>query len=78
MFDGELVSEGALAFTPQVQAETAAIYAKMADFVPPMEWRLKAPLIAEINLLKKAKGAVILAHNYMTPDIFHGVGDFVG
>src|SRR4029077_5842588 len=35
-------------------------------------------LIAAINQLKAEKNAVILAHNYMTPDIFHGVGDFVG
>lgn len=43
-----------------------------------MEWRVQAPLIAEINRLKREKNAAILAHNYMTPDIFHGVGDFVG
>jgi len=35
-------------------------------------------LIDEINRLKRQKNAVILAHNYMTPEIFHGVGDFVG
>ena len=78
MFDTEVTGQAPLAYTPQVQAETAAAYAKVASFIPPMEWQLKAPLIAEINRLKKAKGAVILAHNYMTPDIFHGVGDFVG
>jgi quinolinate synthase len=43
-----------------------------------MEWRAQAPLIAEINRLKRQKDAVILAHNYMTPEIFHGVGDYVG
>ena len=46
--------------------------------VTPLEWRIQAPLIAAINELKRAKNAVILAHNYMTPEIFHGVGDFVG
>jgi quinolinate synthase len=43
-----------------------------------MEWRLHAPLVDEINRLKREKNAVVLAHNYMAPEIFHGVGDFTG
>jgi quinolinate synthase len=43
-----------------------------------MEWPAQAALISEINALKKSRDAVILAHNYMTPEIFHGVGDYVG
>ena len=65
-------------FTPQVEAETRLIWDKVKTRVTPLEWRLQAPLIASINTLKKEKNAVILAHNYMTPEIFHGVGDFVG
>jgi quinolinate synthase len=67
-----------LDFTPQVEADTAALWAKVRAHVTPMEWRLQAPLITEINRLKREKNAVILAHNYMTPEIFHGVGDYVG
>ena len=43
-----------------------------------LELALRRPLLDEIAELKRARGAVILAHNYMTPDIFHGVGDFRG
>ena len=69
---------GHLGFSPSVQAATSPVWEKIRDHVTPLEWRLHAPLIDEINRLKRAKNAVILAHNYMTPEIFHGVGDFVG
>ena len=65
-------------FTPAVEAATSPFWEKVKHHVTPMEWRLHAPLIAEINRLKREKNAVILAHNYMTPEIFHGVGDYVG
>ena len=66
------------AFTPEVDKATLPLWEKVKSHVTPMEWRLQAPLIAEINRLKREKNAVILAHNYMTPEIFHGVGDYVG
>ena len=69
---------GSLTFTAEVEALTAPLWEKVKTRVTPIEWRAHAPLIAEINRLKQAKHAVILAHNYMTPEIFHGVGDFVG
>ncbi len=83
MADGstlEATSQAAarFAFTPEVEAATAPIWNKLKSKVTPLEWRLHAPLIAEINRLKRDKNAVILAHNYMTPEIFHGVGDYVG
>src|SRR5438445_1290984 len=67
-----------LAYTDAVARETSSLYAKVANFIPKMEWHAYAPVIAEINRLKREKDAVILAHNYMTPEIFHGVGDYVG
>jgi quinolinate synthase len=67
-----------LAFTAEIQAETLPLWDRLKSRVTPLEWRNHAPLISRINALKRERGAVILAHNYMTPEIFHGVGDFVG
>ena len=67
-----------LGFTPEVRAATDGLYAKVRHVIPPIEWPAYAPLIAAINDMKRAKNAVILAHNYMTSDIFHCVGDFRG
>jgi quinolinate synthase len=67
-----------LPYTPQVAAATAALYGRVAKVVPAVEWPVHAPFVQAINALKRQRGAVILAHNYMTPEIFHCVADFVG
>jgi len=59
-------------------ALSASLYAKVRRVVPPMEWAVFEPDIEAILRLKRDRNAVILAHNYMTPEIFHCVADIVG
>ncbi len=67
-----------LEWTPEVERATAHLYERVKKVIAPVEWPFMAPYVKAINELKQTRDAVILAHNYQTPEIFHCVADIRG
>ena len=72
------MSDTNLAFDDTVARDTAPIYARLRHVMPEIEWAVHAPYVHAIERLKRERRAVVLAHNYQTPEIFHGVADITG
>src|SRR6202171_5933131 len=66
--------------TPSIQTlnRTAPLYERVSRVIPPSEWPAFAGDVEAILELKRRRNAVVLAHNYQTPEIFHCVADIVG
>src|SRR5277367_5192505 len=64
--------------TPTAPMPLPELYRRVERHIPPMEWPVLADDIEAILRLKRERNAVVLAHNYQTPDIFHTVADIVG
>ena len=64
--------------SPRGFAALDPVYDRMRRVVPPVEWTLHAPYVAAIAEWKRRRNAVVLAHNYQTPEIFHGIADVTG
>ena len=74
----ELARSYDLAPSQAAARATAGRYARVSRVIPEVDWIGHAPYIRAIEALKAERDAVILAHNYMTPEIFHGVADVAG
>ena len=71
------MTETALALPSRLKT-AAELYERVKMDIPAFEWPVYSDDVLAIERLKAERDAIILAHNYQTPEIFHGVADIVG
>src|SRR5512136_3161828 len=69
---------GEPSYGPEVARRTADVLERVRRVVPELEWAVHAPYVDAIREWKRRRNAIVLAHNYQTPEIFHGVADVTG
>ena len=74
----EILKEMNISWSKSLSLKSKDQYNKVSRVIPEIEWPFLAPYIEAINILKKDMNAVILAHNYQTPEIFHCISDIKG
>ena len=74
----EILKEMNISWSKSLSLKSKDQYNKISRVIPEIEWPFLAPYIEAINILKKDMNAVILAHNYQTPEIFHCISDIKG
>jgi quinolinate synthase len=66
------------AWTPEVERRTRPVLERARRVLPEVEWPVHAPYVDAIREWKERRNAVVLAHNYQAPEIFHGTADITG
>lgn len=78
MHDGHTAELAPQPYNLAMERRHAALRERTRAVITEVDWQLHLPWIDAIHDLKIARKAVVLAHNYQAPEIFHGIADLTG